>query len=760
MKGMRGVFAMLLIMTAAGAQAQYWKLDSDADGETRMRHYNANGTQSTPHWNLAVSVANGDVTIRVQWANPGATTNSLQNTAPTGTNITLPLGDPLYETNGTTPRNLVAIESATAANRSPFATTTTTTAGANENAARRIQTITLPTSLTSIGDWAFANWTRFNSASFTTIPSTVTTLGTYVFSGWIAYNQPFAWPVHLTKIPAYTFNGWSAFNSAFTFASPSSLTAIDASAFYGWAAFNQSFTLPSSLKTIGNFAFSGWSAFNNPSFTTIPSHVTSLGIGVFQSWLAYNQPFTWPVHLTKIPAYTFYDWRAFNSAFTFASPSSVTTIDSGAFSEWVAFNNTSFPTIPSSVTTLGESVFSFWRAYNQPFAWPVHLTEIPAYTFSTWTSFNNDFTIPEGLVSIGPYAFEYWMGFNKPFALPSSLRTIGSYAFSYWESFNQDFTFPPMIQSIGGMAFYSWISHNKPFVLPASLTTCGATPFYSGYYHPYILFEGACVLPDLVSWYGWDWNGMYTQNGYSYIYAPGFTTWIRRAHLASWNSASLTVGLIEDGAAMYDSFPIRLLDYQVTYMTNGFEYATALFTNVLFHGVGSAVINPPANPAAPAGFAFDGWEYDNNAPFSNASVATNRDIVVYATFIASGPEPDDHRVRVTAIAVDPVTMDVTLEWDVTPFVPGSIVIADTKICFSDTLSDSTYGVSAWHDLRNGTMRAVIGHAEIGVSVKTADVTHAATIPGAYIADFKEEFRGTDDEAAGFFYVIVNGVLKE
>jgi len=192
-------------------------------------------------------------------------------------------------------------------------------------------------------------------------------------------------------------------------------------------------------------------------------------------------------------------------------------------------------------------------------------------------------------------------------------------------------------------------------------------------------------------------------------------------------------------------------------MTNGFEYATALFTNTLFNGTGeTAVVNPPADPIA----SFGGWKYvDDDAPFSNGSVATNRDIVVYAT-IAAEPEGVDYRVMITAITVDPVTMDVTLAWDVTPFEAGSVEIGKTKILYSDTLSDPVYTVSQWMNLCASTR--VVG--DVTLSVATANVTHAGVILGDYLSFLRGgmlvPLRTTGSDNCGFFTVIVNGVLKE
>jgi hypothetical protein len=127
----------------------------------------------------------------------------------------------------------------------------------------------------------------------------------------------------------------------------------------------------------------------------------------------------------------------------------------------------------------------------------------------------------------------------------------------------------------------------------------------------------------------------------------------------------------------------------------------------------------------------------------------------------------DYRVRVTAIDVDPVSMDVSLEWDITPFVSGSIVTNKTQIRFADVLGSPSYTVSQWYDLRDEARVTRMhdidsAHGGIAVTAKAASplTAHAATVPGKYLRDFRQEYRGSSDETAGFFYVIVNGALKE
>jgi len=459
-------------------------------------------------------------------------------------------------------------------------------------------------------------------------------------------------------------------------------------------------TLPDTLVTIGNNVFSGWSIFNDATFTTIPPNVTVLGRGVFGGWSAYNQPFTWPAHLSEIPYMTFADWKVFNQPFEV--PNSVTTIGQGAFCGWSIFNN-SF-TLPDTITTLRDSVFQ------------------------NWTSFNQSFTVPGSVTRIEAFAFQGWQSFNKPFTLPNSVDFIDTYA------------------------FYGWQSCSHPFVVPESVMTMGEGIFLFGKF-PYVLFENECPV------------GMplqFSMPAQPPFMISGFMSWMLRGNLESWNASSrVSGGLIEDGTAIFSDYPIRVVEQMITLDAGdgSVNPGSVLYTNQLFAAANKTTAYYPTLPdaEAPAGYVFTGWTNSNGTVFMGGEVDKAADFTLYACYAF---DSQDYRVMVTAIEVDPETMDVRLEWDVTPFVPGSVVIEKTQIRFADTLSDSDYGLSAWLDLRNNALRTAVEGDEIGVTVKTANVTHAATILGAYIADFKLAHRDTDDETCGFFYVIVNGVLKE
>ncbi len=135
-----------------------------------------------------------------------------------------------------------------------------------------INSISIPNTATSIGNFAFFNCKHFEEDIV--IPNSVTSIGNGAFKGCLSDNNKIVLSTSLKTIGSEAFYG-SSF--AGNWVIPNSVTSIGENAF-AYANFNGTLTLGSSLATIG------YRAFYNSGFTgnlVIPNTVTSIGDQAF-----------------------------------------------------------------------------------------------------------------------------------------------------------------------------------------------------------------------------------------------------------------------------------------------------------------------------------------------------------------------------------------------------------------------------------------------------------------------------------------------
>ncbi len=196
---------------------------------------------------------------------------------------------------------------------------------------------TIPSSVTSIGNWAFNYCSGLTSV---TIPSSVTSIGSFAFY-WCSGLTSMVIPDRVTTIEQATFLGCYRLTSV---------------------------TIPNSVTRIGGYAFT----YCNPTSVTIPNSMTSIGSYAFSE-----------CGLTSVNI-----------------PNSVTSIEGFAFSRC----GLTSVTIPNSVTSIEDNAFEgCWR-----------LTSV---------------TIPNSITRIGVGLFQYCQGLTR-ITIPSSVTSIGRGAFN------------------------------------------------------------------------------------------------------------------------------------------------------------------------------------------------------------------------------------------------------------------------------------------------------------------------------------------
>jgi hypothetical protein len=308
--------------------------------------------------------------------------------------------------------------------------------------------ITIPSSVTSIGDSAFA---FCSSLTYVTIPSSVTSIAGYAFYGCSSLTSVTI-PNSVTSIGNDTFANCSSVTSVTI---PSSVTSIGNSAFAGCSSLT-SITIPSSVTSIGTYAFnpSGLGNVFLSSTTTLYSsafpstanlYYTS---GDYQYTLSNNQAtitgytgaggaVSIPNTLNSYPVVSIGP-NAFANCSSVTSvtiPSSVTSIGNYAFNPsglgnvylpaLTTFPSSAFPSTAYLYYTSGD--FTYFISNNQAFinTYIGTATSVTIPTSITVTSTGASYPV----VGIGDNAFANCSSVTSV-TIPSSVTSIGNYAFN------------------------------------------------------------------------------------------------------------------------------------------------------------------------------------------------------------------------------------------------------------------------------------------------------------------------------------------
>ena len=301
-----------------------------------------------------------------------------------------------------------------------------------------LRTISIPSTVTGIGAYAFSNCNKLTTVN---LNEGLTTIGTNVFSDDSELTE-IVIPNGVTVINDYTFYNCTSLEKAVL---PERTTSINTNAFRACTSLEE-INIPESVTTIGTYAFYDCTSLKE---IIIPDGVTTIGNYAF-----YNCTSLAKLHMPQGTLSTS------SNTFTNIAVKSAGPIGSGADFEfsWTdtipayAFNNYSSLTdviLPDTIKTIED--YAFQNCTNlKNVTLSKSLESIGNYAFSGCSSIRS-LDMPEGMLSIGNYAFQNCT-IIKRFSLPTTLTSIGSYAFQYCTDITK-ISIPSGVSTIGQYTF-------------------------------------------------------------------------------------------------------------------------------------------------------------------------------------------------------------------------------------------------------------------------------------------------------------------
>jgi len=364
--------------------------------------------------------------------------------------------------------------------------------------------LSFPSTLKTIGDYAFYSSSSLQSISF---PSSLTSIGSFAFFGCSGLMVDLTIPKKVYSIGAGAFCGGNFLsfsvnsqNSGYVAENGALMDKKKTTIFaYAQRYSGSSYTIPSSVTLINDYAFSGSvnlqevtipdtvSSIRDHAFNHMPwvetvkigKGVLSIGEGAFsecQSLTSITVDSGNDYYITVDGVlfdknkYTLIQYPLAKASDSISIPSSVTKISSQAF---FGARNLKQVTIVNGLQTIEDEAFS--ESGLTSVSIPASVSSMGKYAFSSCSNLNT-VTIANGVASIGEYAFSSCSNLAEV-DIPASVTTIQDSVFQYCTSLNT-VSIKGDITSIGSNAFCGCEDLTK-ISIPDTVTYIGDGAFSS-----------------------------------------------------------------------------------------------------------------------------------------------------------------------------------------------------------------------------------------------------------------------------------------
>jgi len=361
--------------------------------------------------------------------------------------------------------------------------------------------ITIPNSITSIGDFAFGGCSGLTSV---VIPNSVESIGSAAFngcSGLVEMTIPFVGGSATATnesfgyiFGTYSYTGGTAVSqndyynyNTITYYIPASLRNVTLTGenIFSGAFLNcsmlTSITIPSSVTSIGSEAFYGCSGL--PSIT-IPSSITEIGAGAFYGCSGLTAVY-YNGSLEQWCRILFYsgDGNPLKNGHNLyidgelvtnlTIPNSISTINFASFYGATCLNSV---TIGDNVTSIGKSAFAYCSGLTS-FSIANSVTSIGMYAFYECSGLTGELTIPDFVTYIGDYAFYNCSSLTGNLNIPSTVTRIYNYTYYGCNGLTGVLSIPNSVRSIDEYAFYGCSGLTGELNIPSSITAISNNTF-------------------------------------------------------------------------------------------------------------------------------------------------------------------------------------------------------------------------------------------------------------------------------------------